>query len=80
MAQDGFSLDDKRQPLDANDIPDILDCWDQRNQAEFELARRQKTDSLREALVPLKAQRLQLLAEINRLTFESVVASETNVP
>ena len=76
MAQDGFSLDDKRQPLDANDIPDILDCWTHRNDPEFELARRQKTNSLRETLVPLKVQRLALLGEINRLEFESVVNGE----
>ena len=28
---DGFSLDDKRQPIDANDLPDVLECWKKRN-------------------------------------------------
>lgn len=28
MEADGFSLDDKREEIDANDIPDILDRWD----------------------------------------------------
>ena len=78
MAQDGFSLDDKRQPVDANDIPDIQDCWTQRNAPEFELARRKRTDALRAALVPLKAQRLALRGEINRLTFESVLEKPFN--
>jgi type I restriction enzyme M protein len=30
MAHDGFSLDDKRQPVAENDIPDILTCWNNR--------------------------------------------------
>jgi type I restriction enzyme M protein len=31
MAADGFSLDDKRQPIEANDIPDLLGQWRQRD-------------------------------------------------
>ena len=27
MAADGYSLDDKRQPVAENDIPDLLKCW-----------------------------------------------------
>jgi type I restriction enzyme M protein len=27
MTADGFSLDDKRTPIDANDIPDVLAKW-----------------------------------------------------
>ena len=30
MQADGLSLDDKRQPIAANDIPDILACWQAR--------------------------------------------------
>ncbi len=29
MEHDGYSLDDKRQKVAENDIPDVLDCWDQ---------------------------------------------------
>ena len=29
MTADGFSLDDKRQPIEKNDIPDIVARWDQ---------------------------------------------------
>src|ERR1017187_9328735 len=27
MEHDGYSLDDKRQKVSENDIPDVLDCW-----------------------------------------------------
>jgi len=30
MQADGFSLDDKRQPIDDNDIPDLLKRWQER--------------------------------------------------
>src|SRR6185436_16044629 len=32
MTADGFSLDDKRTPIDANDIPDVLTKWPNREQ------------------------------------------------
>jgi type I restriction enzyme M protein len=31
MTADGLSLDDKRDPVEANDIPDILKSWKKRN-------------------------------------------------
>lgn len=31
MDADGFSLDDKRQPVEQNDIPDLLQCWQTRD-------------------------------------------------
>src|SRR6185295_18208715 len=31
MEHDGFSLDDKRNPVPENDIPDVLACWHNRN-------------------------------------------------
>jgi len=31
MEADGFSLDDKRDPVEANDIPDSLERWKQRS-------------------------------------------------
>lgn len=75
MAQDGFSLDDKRQPVDANDIPDILDCWTQRNDAQFAENREKRIVDLRAELAPLKKERLQLEADLNRITFELALAS-----
>lgn len=36
---DGFSLDDKRNPVDANDLPDALTRWGARDTTERERAR-----------------------------------------
>jgi type I restriction enzyme M protein len=76
MAHDGFSLDDKRQPVPENDIPDILECWRHRNDAGFQAAQEARLEGLREQVTPLKAQRLELRGEINRLTFESAIAPD----
>ena len=38
MTADGFSLDDKRNPIDANDLPDVLERW-QNLDAEADRAR-----------------------------------------
>ncbi|MBN1889084.1 MAG: N-6 DNA methylase [Thermoflexales bacterium] len=76
MAHDGFSLDDKRQPVAENDIPDILECWRNRHNPDFRAARQARLEELRAQIAPLKARRLEVQAEINRLTFASVVASE----
>ena len=35
MEHDGFSLDDKRQRVPENDIPDVLTCWQNRNDDEI---------------------------------------------
>jgi type I restriction enzyme M protein len=79
MAHDGFSLDDKRQPVPENDIPDVLECWRNRHDAEFQTAREARLEELREQVAPLKAQRLELQAEINRLTFESAIAPDVDL-
>ncbi len=76
MAHDGFSLDDKRQPVPDNDIPDILECWRHRRDAEFQSERQARLEELRAQVAPLKAERLRLQGEINRLTFESVIAPD----
>jgi len=76
MAHDGFSLDDKRTPTPENDIPDVVQCWQQRNDPDFYAAREARLAELREQVAPLKAQRLELQGEINRLAFESAIALE----
>jgi type I restriction enzyme M protein len=76
VAHDGFSLDDKRQPVPENDIPDILECWRHRHDAGFQAAREARLAALREQVAPLKAQRLELRGEINRLTFERAIAPD----
>lgn len=76
MAHDGFSLDDKRQPIADNDIPDILACWRNRHNPDFQAERQARIAHLKAELAPLKADRLAHQAEINRLTFESAIANE----
>lgn len=78
MAHDGFSLDDKRQPVAENDIPDILDCWQHRGDAEFQAARQARLEASRTQAAPLKAERLRLQGEAHRLTFESVLAPDSD--
>jgi len=73
MAHDGFSLDDKRTPVAENDIPDMVDCWKQRNDKKFNADRESRIVELRKQLTPLKTERLTLHAEINRLMFESAI-------
>jgi type I restriction enzyme M protein len=78
MQADGLSLDDKRQKIADNDIPDVHDCWRNRKNAEFYENRARRLAELKEAVAPLKAERLNLEREINRLTFESVIAPPDN--
>ena len=74
MAHDGFSLDDKRTPVEENDIPDVVECWTKRFDADFGAGRAKRISDLRRQLTPLKTERLALYEEINRLMFESVVS------
>ena len=76
MAHDGFSLDDKRQPVPENDIPDILECWRNRHDPQFQAARQEWLANLKAQLAPWKEKRLDAQAAINRLTFESVIAPD----
>lgn len=78
MDHDGFSLDDKRQPVAENDIPDILACWRNRSNFIFQSERAQRLADLQAHIAPLKTAHLQLQSEINRLTFESVIAPEND--
>lgn len=79
MAHDGFSLDDKRQPVPENDIRDILECWRHRYDPAFQAERKQTEIDLVAQLIPLNEERLRLEEEINRLTFEEVIAPEGEV-
>ncbi|WP_040282182.1 type I restriction-modification system subunit M [Tessaracoccus massiliensis] len=40
---DGFSLDDKRNPVTANDLPDVLERWGKRHTTERERARTEQS-------------------------------------
>lgn len=74
MEHDGFSLDDKRQPVAQNDIPDILNCWQNRFNADITKQKEERLAELKMQIAPLKVERLQLHKEINRLTFENAIA------
>jgi type I restriction enzyme M protein len=76
MEHDGFSLDDKRQRVPENDIPDILECWKHRHDENFQKNRADRLAELQREIAPLKADRLQHHAIIHRLKFEEVVASD----
>jgi len=78
MDHDGFSLDDKRQPVPENDIPDILTCWRNSHNPNFQTERDLRLKDLQAQIAPLKAARQKHHAEINRLTFESVIAAESD--
>ena len=76
MDHDGFSLDDKRQAVSENDIPDILECWKRRFDDDFNAQRERRKLEIKELLKPLKSQRLDLERDIHRLKFEDVIAPE----
>jgi type I restriction enzyme M protein len=76
MEHDGLSLDDKRQPVAENDIPDILECWRNRKNAAFEAGRREQLADLQGQIAHLKAERRRLEADMNRLQFENAIAPE----
>lgn len=76
MEHDGFSLDDKRQRVPENDIPDILESWKRRNDPKFTQKCSQRLAELKEQIAPLKRERLQHHATIHRLRFEEVIASD----
>jgi type I restriction enzyme M protein len=78
MEHDGFSLDDKRQAVAENDIPDILDCWRNRSNSDFLAQKQARISELKSHLEPLKEKRLGLEAEIHRLTFEAAIAPESD--
>ncbi len=54
---DGFSLDDKRNPVEANDLPDVLERWSSLSQADGPEAERARTDQ--SFLVPVEDIRAQ---------------------
>jgi type I restriction enzyme M protein len=58
MDHDGFSLDDRRQKVPENDIPDILECWKHRHDAKFAQRRAQRLADLQNKLRRSKRRRL----------------------
>ena len=77
MEHDGYSLDDKRQKVSENDIPDVLNCWSHRHDAKFQQKRTQRLAILKAQIAPLKTERLQHRAAIHELKFKEVVSNTT---
>jgi len=77
MEHDGYSLDDKRQKVPENDIPDVLDCWSHRRDTKVQQKRTQRLADLQKQIAPLKKDRLEHHAIIHRLKFEEVVSKTT---
>src|SRR5439155_375561 len=78
MEHDGFSLDDKRQRVQENDIPDLLTCWQHRHDQKFQKKREARLAELKKQIAPLKSDRLQHHAIIHRLKFEEVVSKDSD--
>jgi type I restriction enzyme M protein len=78
MEHDGFSLDDKRQRVPENDIPDLLGCWRHRHDPKFQKKRDARLAELQNQIAPLKANRLQHHATIHRLKFEEVLSKDSD--
>jgi type I restriction enzyme M protein len=78
MANDGFSLDDKRQPVADNDIPDVLTCWQNKENVVFQQEREKRLEELKQQAAPLKSERLNLQAALNKVTFEHAIAAYGN--
>jgi type I restriction enzyme M protein len=76
MEHDGLSLDDKRQKVPENDIPDILTCWKNRKDADFVAKRSARLNELKIKIAPLKTDRLKHHEIIHRLKFEEVIADD----
>jgi type I restriction enzyme M protein len=74
MEHDGYSLDDKRQKVPENDIPDVLDCWSHRLDTKFQQKRAHRLANLQKQIAPLKTGRLEHRAIIHRLKFEEVLS------
>jgi type I restriction enzyme M protein len=76
MHHDGFSLDDKRQRVPENDIPDLLECWANRHNIDFAAARQARLAELNSRLDPLLNQRHAAEADIHRLRFEAALSGD----
>ncbi len=76
MEHDGFSLDDKRQRVAENDIPDLLACWQSRFDEGFAEKRAARLARLQGQIAPLKAERHEHYAAIHRLKFEEAITED----
>jgi len=78
MEHDGYSLDDKRQKVPENDIPDVLNCWNHRRDTKFQQKRTQRLADLQGRIAPLKRDRLEHHSTIHRLKFEEIISKDAD--
>jgi type I restriction enzyme M protein len=76
IEHDGFSLDDKRQRVPESDIPDVLQCWNNRIDQRFVARRSARLAELKRTITPLKSDRMKHHEIIHRLKFEEVISHE----
>lgn len=57
---DGFSLDDKRNPIEANDLPDVLARWGKRDSGEQNRARTEQSFCVPKAVIAAQGYDLAL--------------------
>jgi type I restriction enzyme M protein len=76
MEHDGFSLDDKRQTVREDDIPDILECWSRRNDEDFQQRRSRRLADLENEAAPLRRDLVARHAAVHRLRFEEAMAAD----
>lgn len=72
VAADGFSLDDKRNPVEANDLSDVLERWGKRDGTEQERARTEKSFTVPKSEIVEQGYDLSL-NRYKEIEFEEVV-------
>lgn len=72
VAADGFSLDDKRNPVEANDLSDVLERWGKRDGTERERARTEKSFTVPKSEIVEQGYDLSL-NRYKEIEFEEVV-------
>jgi type I restriction enzyme M protein len=78
MEHDGYSQDDKRDKIPESDIPDVIECWQNRRDGKFQQRRAHRLAELQQQIAPLEKDRLQHHAIIHRLRFEEVVSKDAD--
>jgi type I restriction enzyme M protein len=76
LEHDGFSLDDKRRQITDNDIPDLLNCWRNRQDPSFAAKRSSRLSALTSEIAPLRRSRMNQLRDIHELKFAEAMAPD----
>lgn len=77
IENDGFTLDDKRQPIEDNDIADLIERWECRSEKGFGEAQLRQMEKLKKELSPLIEAQTTDLELIEQLRFDEVLGLES---